>query len=119
MESGLHEVMAMAEGMLFRFEKTGDRYAPPAFAMGGCSVKGRPAWFRICVRESEEGDECSCVDLYLRDYEGSPWWELRLGGDCRWSSKIFYGGRDIGDVEWEVDDAIGDAIRTRNAGLDK
>lgn len=117
MEVGLHEVMAMAEGMMFRFERTGDRYAPPGCAMQACSVKGNPFWYQIHVRGDRDGKQKACVSLSMRG-EDAPSWELWVDSDCRWDGRL-YGGRTLTDREWDIDDAIGFAIDTRNSGLGK
>lgn len=117
METGLNEVMAMAEGQLFRFNVTGDRWAPPGGAMRACSVMERPMWYQIHIRRDEDGSQKACVSLSFRHgRENGPTWELWVGSDCRWESKVF-GGGTLMESEWETDDAIERAVRTRNAAL--
>ena len=120
MEAGLHEVMSMAEGAMFRFEKSGDRYAPPAYAVGACSVKGRPMWFQLGVRPYGDGTERCRVDIYPRGRELSVTFELWLDPDGRWESRTFAReGAERHDDDDEVGDALSDAILVRNAGLGK
>lgn len=116
MEAGLHEVMAMAEGVMFRLDKAGDRWAPPVYASQACSVKGSPFWYRICVREDRDGETKACVSLDMRGVEDAPSWELWLDGGCRWDSRL-YGGRTLSELEWDIDEAIGSAVAARNGGL--
>ena len=116
-EVGLHEVMAMAEGMMFRFEKSGDRYAPPGCAMQPCSIMERLMWYQIHIRQDSNGKQKACVSLRMRHEENSPSWELWVGDDCRWNGRLFSGGRTILEDEWKIDEAISRAVDTRNAGL--
>lgn len=117
METGLHEAMAMAEGTMLRFMRTGDRYAPPACARRPCSVMERPMWYQIHVRQDERGEDKACVSLgFQRGKDGAPQWELWVGSDCRWERRLF-GGRTLTEDEWELDDAIEGAVAARNAGL--
>ena len=126
--SGLIEVMAMAEGALFRYEKTGDRYELPCWAMGGCSVGGQPMRFQLCIMGGS-GGPCSTgaaeeepvhVDVHLGLLYGggdAPSWKLWLCEDGRWDSAV-YGGRTMSDSEWELDSVIEKAVRRRNAALE-
>lgn len=126
--NGLVEIMAMAEGVLFRYGKTGKRYEPPCWATGGCLVGERPMWFQLCVMGESAGPcsagvaeaEPACVDVYLNmrgGMEDAPSWKLRVDGSGKWD-KAVYGGRTLSSDEWELDDIIGSAVLRRNAALE-
>ncbi len=116
--NGLVEVMAMAEGALFRYGKTGERYEPPCWAMGGCSIGGRPMWFQLCVMDEGEDGPRVDVQLSLRDGKnGAPSWKLWVGADGAWDGKLYSGGRNLSASEWELDGAIEETVRRRNNTL--
>ena len=124
---GLVEVMAMAEGALFRYGKTGDRYEAPCWAMGGCSVNGHRMAFQMAVMGGEKGP-CSAgaaeseperAEVSIRmDGDGAPSWELWVTADGKWDGRLYSGGRTLLAREWEVDGAIEKAVRRRNAALE-
>lgn len=116
MEVGLHEVMAMAEGMLFRFERTGDRHAPPGHAMSPCSVRGAPFWYQIDIKRDAGGGRKARVSLRPRHGEDALSWELWVDDSCRWDGRL-HGGGELADSARALDDAIAYAIGVRNAGL--
>ena len=115
---GLHEAMSMAEGMMFRLEKAGDAYAPPGSARMECSVMGVPMLCQTSLRKAEDGGQKACISLSLLRGEDTASWELWLDSACRWESKLFSGGRTLLPDEWEIDGAVGYAVRMRNAGLE-
>lgn len=115
MEIGLHEAMAMAEGLLLRFSVTGDSLAPPGGAMMACSVMGRPMLCQIRARRDRDGVQKACVHLSaLHGREDAPSWELWVGSDCRWESRLL-GGGELMESDWETDGAIGRAVSMRSA----
>ena len=127
--NGIVEIMAMAEGALFRYGKTGNRHEPPCWAMGGCSIGGQPMRFQLSVMGGSEGP-CSTgvaegepvhVDAHFSMLDGgrdAPSWKLSVDGSGRWDCRLYSGGRTLLAREWELDDAIEKAVRRRNAALE-